>query len=246
MWCSPEPKAFEVRCLIKESTLQYISSRWTDSEGQMISACLVYDPVQIEVQVENPMRKKTITSLVEVVIYRDTVALLAEKVKKAFFTLALSPLSTEIKFVYFTPTQESRYHYKIRIEEKEIYCQPRSIPPRLYASKKESTLTLDEPLSIVQADSTIRFTGKLVSTDLGESIDGARIHIYDIRRTRRDNLMASGTTRNDGTFNIECIVKRMRWRHNTIGIYSKFDGDDVYKPSVSNRYTISLTQLASR
>jgi len=210
----------------------------------MISTCLVYDPVQIEIQLENPMRKKTITSLIEVEIYRD-VALLAEKVVKEFFALALSPLSTEKKFVYFTPSQESRYHYKIRIEEKEIYCQPKSIPPRLYASKKESVLTLDEPLSVLHEDSTIHFTGKLASTNKGEGVDEARIHIYDVRRTRRDNLMASGTTRSDGTFNIECKVKRMRWRHNTIDIYSKFDGDDIYKPSVSNRYTIRLTQNSS-
>jgi hypothetical protein len=207
----------------------------------MISTCSVYDPVQIEIQVENPMRKKTISSLVEVEIYRDTVTLLAEKVMKEFFALALSPLSTEKTLVNFTPSQESRYHYKIRIEKKEIYCQPKSNPPRLYASKKESTLTLDEPLSIVQANSTIHFTGKMVSTNEGESIDGARIHIYDVRRTRRDNLMASGTTRSDGTFNIECIVKRMGWWRNTIDIYSKFDGDDLYKPSVGNRYTIRLT-----
>jgi hypothetical protein len=207
----------------------------------MISTCSVYDPVQIEIQVENPMRKKTISSLVEVEIYRDTVTLLAEKVMKEFFALALSPLSTEKTLVNFTPSQESRYHYKIRIEKKEIYCQPKSIPPRLYASKKESDLTLNEPLSIVQANSTIHFTGKLVSTNKGEAIDGARIHIYDIRRTRRDNLMASGTTRSDGTFNIECIAKRMGWWRNTINIYSKFDGDDVYKPSVGNQYTIRLT-----
>jgi hypothetical protein len=226
--------------LINES-LQYISSRWTNSEGQVISKCLVYDPVQIEIQVENPMRKKTITSLVEVEIYRD-VALLAEKVLREFFTLALSPLSTEKKLVCFTPSQESRYHYRIRIEEKEIYCQPKSIPPRLFASKRESTLTLDEPLSVVPADSIMRFTGKLASTSKGEGVNGAKIRIYDVRRTRRDNLMASGTTGSDGTFNIECKVKRMHWWHNTIDIYSKFEGDDIYRPSASNRCTIELAQ----
>jgi hypothetical protein len=227
--------------LSKESTLQYISSRWIDSEGKTISECAVYDPVQIEVQVENPLRKTTITNLVQVAIYRDSVALFANKVQTKYFQLTLSPLSTETKFIYFTPSEESRYHYKIRIEKKEIYCQPKSIPPRLYASKKESSITLNVP-SKVQADSTIHFTGKLVSSNPGEGVDGAKIQIYDVRLTRKDNLMASGTTKSDGTFNIECKVKRMRLWHHTIDVYSKFDGDDLYKQSVSNLHTIRLTK----
>jgi hypothetical protein len=230
-----------VLCLINESTLQYVSSRLTNSEGHEISECAVYDPVKIEVQVENPFRKKTITNMVYVDIYRDSATLFSDKVQKEYFVLTLSPLSTETKFVYFTPSQESRYHYKIRIEKKEIYCQPKSVPPRLNTFKKKISLILDKPFSTVQADSTIHFTGKLVRPNPGEGVEGAKIHIYDERRTRKDNLMASGTTNSDGTFNIECKVKRMRLWHNTIDIYSKFNGDDVYKPSVSNRYTIRLT-----
>jgi len=226
---------------MEEPALQYISSRWINSEGHEISECAVYDPVQIEVQVENSLRKTTIANLMEVSIYKDSAALFADLVQKESFSLILSPLSTETKRVNFTPSQESRYHYKIRIEKKEIYCQPKSVPPRLCASKKEICLTLDEPLGKVHADSTMHFTGKLFRPNPGEGVDGAKIHIYDERRTRKDNLLASGTTNKDGTFDIECRAKRTRLWQDTIYVYSKFIGDDLYKPSVSNRYTIRLT-----
>ncbi len=231
--------------MTKEPLLQYKSSRWINPDGRTISTCLVYDPVHVEVLVENPMRKQTVTSLIKVLIFKDNAILPDEKVKEESRILTLPPLSTGTISVRFTPVQESGYHYMVLIEGEKTFDQPKQFPPRLYASRKKSILILNEPSNGVLPGSTVTFAGKLVSTDAGDGITGAKVHIYDTRHMRRDNLMASGTTGNDGTFIIERIVKRMHWWDHNVEIYAKFEGDDVYKPSISNQCSVNLAPIST-
>ena len=233
----------KVKTLAKDPELEYKSSRWMNSDGRTISTCLVYDPVQVEVQVENPMRKQAVTSIIKIVIYKDRALLPDNKVKEESRILSLLPLSTGTISASFTPTEESGYHYTILIEGNQAYSQPRHSPPRLFASRRESTLILDEPSGGVPAGSTLTLTGRLLSTDTGEAIDGAKIYIYDVRHMRRDSLISSGITGNDGIFNIGKIAKKMHWWDGTAEIYAKFKGDDVYKLSTSNPRSISVSQM---
>jgi len=233
----------KVRGLIKENALRYKSSRWMNSEGQTISTCSVYDKTQVEVLVENPMRKQTVTGLIKVVIYKDNALLPDERVKEESRILTSPPLSTGRISTGFSPEQESGYHYMIFIEGKQTYVQPKSFPPRLYASKSETALILVDPSNSGLTASTVTFSGKLIEADTGHGIDGAKIHIYDTRHMRRDNRMASGTTGSEGGFTIERIAKKMHWWNDTVQIYAKFEGDDVYKPSTSSPYTISMAQV---
>jgi len=224
--------------LTKEPVLQYRSSGWMNSDGQTISTCLVYDPVQIELLVENPMRKQTTTSLVKVAIFRDNGILPDDKVKEESRIMTLPPLSNRTISIYFSPKQESGYHYTIFIEQEKVYDQPRKFPPRLYASRRETAIILDDPSNDFLAGSPVTLAGKLVSADTGEGISDAKINVYDIRHMRRDNLMGFGTTENDGTFIIERITKGTHWTK-TVEIYAKFEGDDVYKPSTTSPLSLS-------
>jgi len=234
-----------VRCLAKEPVLQYKSSRWVNSGEETISACLVYDPVQVEVLIENPMRKQMVTSLVKVMVYKDNAYLPDERVKEESRIVTLPLLSTGTLSIRFTPEQESGYHYTIFIEGKGVYNQPKGFPPRLHASKRESVLMLDEPSNGVSAGLAVAFTGRLVSADTGEGIAKAKIYIYDVRHMRKDNLMTSETTGDDGAFIIERTARGMHWWDHNVEIYAKFEGDDVYKPATSNQYSISLAQITA-
>lgn len=226
--------------MAKESVLQYKSSRWIDSEGHMVSACLVYDKVQIEVIVENPMRKHPVTNIVKLGIYKDIIHWLDEKLKEETLIITVHPLETKRFVVSFTPIEESGYYYTIHIEGELIdtkLCLHRG----LYAIRKEPTLILNEPSESVLAGSVITFTGRLVNTETGEGIPSAKIYICDHDMVR-SKLEASGTTGSDGTFCIEWHAKKMDLLDSIVETYAKFEGDDFYKASKSNLYKINVAR----
>jgi len=220
-------------------TLQYKSSRWMDSDGRTISTCLVYNKVQVEVLVENPARKQTITSLIKAAIFRDIPHGLDERVKEESRLLTLPPTSTGTISISFIPRQESGYYFTIHVDGKGAHNQLEHSPHRLYASRSETALTLDELTSSRLTGSTVTFTGKLVKSDTGEGIAGADIYIFGSDKVK-NKLMASGTTGGDGTFSIEWIAEKIEWWDSAVETYAKFKGDDVYKPSTSNQYTIRI------
>lgn len=232
----------KAKLLTKEPALEYKSSRFINSEGQTISACLVYDRVQVEVLFENPMRKQTVTSLIKVAIYRDIPRGPDVKVKEESRIVTLPPLSSGKITVSFIPMQESRYFYGVLIEEKRVYAQPKSFPPRLYVSRSETNLILDEAPSKILAGSTVTFTGKLLRDDPMMCITKAKICVCK-SEVGRNRLLASGITENDGTFVVEWIARKMNPLRNDLEICAKFEGDDVYKPSTSNHYTINVAQI---
>ncbi|MEM1581708.1 MAG: hypothetical protein QXK89_04245 [Candidatus Bathyarchaeia archaeon] len=224
---------------MKEVSPQYKSSRWVNSAGETISKSFVYENVFVEVIVENPLRKQSAIGLVKVAICRDSKFILDIAVKQSKHIVTIPPLSTEKILIPFKPLQESEYYYKIFIEGKEVYTQPKDSPPRLHVSRRECILIIDE----VDGDSKnpgLTVTGKLIDAATGEGIEGARIGIYDERTLRGDELLAYGVTLKDGSFNVDGL--RAFKIGSKLKVYAKFLGDDLYKPSVSNCYTINFSR----
>lgn len=216
---------------------QYKFSRWIDSNGKEISRCLVYEDVYVEVIIENPLRKQSAIGLVKVTIYRNNRALPDVNVKRSKHVVTLPPLSSERIIVPFKPPQESIYYYEVSIDGTTVYKQPNASPPRLCVFRRDSQLILNEPTNSDEVgNSTFTVTGKLIDALSKEGIGGAKIGIYDARILRKDELLAYGITSNNGTFIIRGLkVFKMG---NGARIYAKFDGDDLYKPSISSQYTL--------
>ena len=108
------------------------------------------------------------------------------------------------------------------------------------AAGGETTLILDLPPSEAQKGSIVAFTGKLMSGKQG--VGGAKVDVYESDRSfMNDDFMASGTTKSDGTFNIEWEAKEMDWWDNTVEAYAKFEGMASYKPSRSKKNVIKIS-----
>ncbi len=111
-------------------------------------------------------------------------------------------------------------------------------PPKVTKPVK-TALTLDPPQSSVAEASTVTFTGKLVEATTGSPVAGTPIKILE-RDVGRDELLASGTTEKDGRFDIKWTAKRTDWQDNTAEIYAKFEGNDDYRGSKSEQYTVVI------
>lgn len=218
---------------------QYKSSRWIDHSGKPISSCLVYDKIFVEVIVENPLRMQSVTGLVKVAIFKSNSFLPDTSVKQSKHIVTLPPLSSERILVPFKPLHEAEYYYRVYIEGKEVYVQPKSSPPRLYASRRESRLIIEK---IVEVSRNPGFTiiGKLIDAATGEGIKRAQVRVYDARILRNDEVIACGITGDDdGSFIIEGLRTFKIGRQ--IKVYVKFEGDDVYKSTISDRFIINLS-----
>jgi len=111
-------------------------------------------------------------------------------------------------------------------------------PPK--AAKPISTdLILSQPSSSVEIGSTVTFTGKLVEAATGSPVAGATIEILD-RDIAGDDFLASGVTESDGGFSIKWTAKKTDLRDNEAEIYARFEGDNDYWQSKSQRYTVVL------
>lgn len=114
----------------------------------------------------------------------------------------------------------------------------------LYAHSKqhekkigELELILDEPQNKVTKGSTVKFTGKLRKD--GKGIANTQIKIFDKDRSfMKDDLMASGTTRDDGNFEIDWVAKEMDWFDYTVEVYAKSEKDT--KQTISKIFTVTV------
>jgi len=221
----------------KNDVLQFKSSRCISSEGQTISKCLVYEPFHVEVVVENTLRGRPVTNVLRVTMYRDVTFGLDEMLKAETRILTVSPMEAKTVVVSFLPIQESSYYYTVHIGDEMI--NTRLYSNRLSVSRKETILFLEEPPSSVSEGETVIFKGRLLSAHYGENITGAKIHIHH-NDVSGDKLMASGITKNDGAFNIMWKAQKLDWMHYSGEVYAKFEGDDLYKPSRSDRFIINV------
>ncbi|MCW4019737.1 MAG: transthyretin-like family protein [Candidatus Bathyarchaeota archaeon] len=110
----------------------------------------------------------------------------------------------------------------------------------LSMTKVPTIIILDRPPSSTSVGSTVTFTGRLSNTDTGKGIAGATIEIYD-RDPDFDDLLASGTTRSDGTFSIQWTAKKGDWYDNTTEVYAKFKETTAHSSSQSQRHVITIS-----
>jgi hypothetical protein len=81
-------------------------------------------------------------------------------------------------------------------------------------------------------------------------VAGAKIDIYDRDKSFLiDDLLASGTTKSDGTFAVEWKAKEMDWFDTVekifpdVEVYAEFNGTTSLKPSESRKYTVVIKEL---
>lgn len=103
-------------------------------------------------------------------------------------------------------------------------------------------LHLDNPtpeLPRVSTGTSILFRGQLQSGD--EGIAGAPIVICEHDRSfMNDDHIATGITRQDGTFEILWEAQAMDWWDDSVEVYAKYEGSDTYLPTRSTIYSFHV------
>ena len=109
------------------------------------------------------------------------------------------------------------------------------------AGGEDIILSLDEPQSTAENGSSLTFTGKLLRGSLG--VSGQKINIYERDRSfMQDDFMASGETRDDGSFGITWVAKKMDWWDDTVEVYARYmeAGSRRFIPIHSETFVITI------
>lgn len=97
------------------------------------------------------------------------------------------------------------------------------------------------PPNFVKFGSIVTFEGWLINSETGEGIEDATINIWESDRSfMGDDVLTSGVTKKDGSFNIIWKATRQDWWDDSVEIYSKFDGKGNCKSSRSAYYVIRV------
>lgn len=111
-----------------------------------------------------------------------------------------------------------------------------------YAQKKiETTLILDDVPERAYAGDTITFSGRLVRTDNGQGIAKASVTIKDANTLTGSNVIAGGSTDDNGRFSIEWIAESEK--KDVLQVYASYSGRADYSDSQSEKYTIEVERL---
>jgi len=110
--------------------------------------------------------------------------------------------------------------------------------PKAIMKPAGTTLILEAPATNVKKGSAVTFTGKLFEEG-GKPLSGKTVGIFDVD-VGRDDLLASGVTREDGSFAVEWTAKKTDAFDNTAEIHAKFEGDEDHRGSVSKQYVITI------
>ncbi len=98
------------------------------------------------------------------------------------------------------------------------------------------------PPKTAKNGATVTFTGKLLTKDSGEAVSEAKVDILEADRSfMKDDIMASGTTAEDGSFNIDWKAKPMDWWDNTNEVYALFKGKGDLKPTCSKKSVMTVS-----
>ncbi len=98
-----------------------------------------------------------------------------------------------------------------------------------------------EPPNVVESGSMVTFEGWLINSRTGEGIENATINIWESDRSfMGDEVLTSGVTDRDGSFNITWKAAQKDWWDDSVEIYSKFNGKGNCKPSRSAYYRIRV------
>jgi hypothetical protein len=107
--------------------------------------------------------------------------------------------------------------------------------------KNQTKLTLENVPQIAYAGDTITFTGSLVRTSNGEGIAKAPVMIKNENVVTGSDVIAAGSTDDDGRFNIQWIADVEKKA--TFRVYASYMGRADYSASVSEKYTIEVERL---
>ena len=125
------PFSIEQYYMLGEASLGFDSARWTDVDGNTISATSKNTEVFVEVTVTNPTRKHDIAGSVDARVMRDIPFWYDEEIDRKTQSVTVSASSSEVITFSFSLTQASTYHFDIFINDRKVYTQPDTVPPRL-------------------------------------------------------------------------------------------------------------------
>jgi hypothetical protein len=114
--------------LVKVPHVEYISSKWTDTEGNHITTREVESGAFIQFQISNPTRVHSIRENVTVTIYRGG---LEEPVHTSWKEAAVAPGTTATYVFPFTPEEPGDYFYSL--EASDAFSLDADASPHLKA-----------------------------------------------------------------------------------------------------------------
>ncbi len=96
----------------------------------------------------------------------------------------------------------------------------------------DTNLELECPPARVDLNSIVRLKGKLTNSKTGRGISGADIGIWEKDRSfMGDDLLVSGKTKADGTYEIDWKAKQLDWWDDSVELYAKFGGTEKFTPA---------------
>ncbi len=111
--------------------------------------------------------------------------------------------------------------------------------PPATSKPAKTILILDPPSTTITEGSSLIFTGKLVEANTRDPVPGKTVRILD-KDVGGDDLLASGATESDGSFNVRWTAKKVDKLDSTAEVYAKFEGDSVHRKSKSSEYVVAL------
>jgi len=114
-------------------------------------------------------------------------------------------------------------------------------PAESTAGAVDTTLEMSCPPTSVDLNSIVTFVGKLMTSDAGKGVGGAKIDIYERDRSfMGDDVLVSGMTNRDGNFKIDWKAKQQDWWDDSVEVYAQFGGNEKYNPSQTDTYRIRV------
>jgi uncharacterized protein YegP (UPF0339 family) len=153
-------------------------------------------------------------------------------------------IATNYEIVAASEGYESKAGCLNGVEAVKKYCDAviEDLTVESISEVKEIILSLDKPPTTAASGSKIIFTGKLLQGEAG--LANQLIEIYESDRSfMKDDLLASGETRRDGSFNIDWEAKKMDWWDDTVEAYARWKepGSRRLIPIHSETYIIIIS-----
>ena len=111
--------------------------------------------------------------------------------------------------------------------------------PKVSPQPMKTVISLDEPSPNLAKGSTVVFTGRLFEEETGKPVGERTVQILD-EDIGRDDVLASGATNAEGRFAISWKARKTDVLDNTVEIYAKFGGDNKYRGSNSDVFSVTV------
>ncbi len=104
----------------------------------------------------------------------------------------------------------------------------------------DTGMAMLSPPNVVESGSIVTFEGYLM-TKTGKGIGKATIKILESDRSfMGDKVLTSGVTGEDGNFSINWKSYPADWWDDSVEVYARFEGSEIYKPTRSANYRIRV------